>query len=149
MKARAFSLFMFLIFICGTCQAQVTETNTPIAMHYADILKNYMAFIKPRLATKQDLVKISKDYFDSLGYRLITIRIESTVQPKMTKSWKIPNCKLAVLPRVTCYLSSNGSNVDLRDQGDDYILIQNFDYDGRISGDPGLSVSVGITHQWE
>jgi hypothetical protein len=152
MKTTAFSLFLCLIFMSGTCHAQiegVKETNTPIALHYADILKNYIKFIKPKVATKEDLVKISKAYFDSLGYRLITIRIESAVQPKISKSWKIPNCKLAVLPRITCYLSSSGSNVELRDQGDDYVLIQNYDSQSGISGDPGLSISVGITHEWE
>jgi hypothetical protein len=44
----------------------------------------------------------------------------------VSRSWKIPGSKLAVLPRTTCYFSASGATVEMYDQGDDYVRIQNF-----------------------
>lgn len=146
----AVSILSFATIMGGRVHAQpltVRETDTPIARHYAKILDDYSAFIKPRLAGKGDLVKISLAYFDRLGYRLIAVSIRNTVEPKVSRTWKIPGVKLAVLPRITCFVSANGSTVEFYDQGDDYVRIQNFT-DGS-SGAPELYLSVGITHRWK
>src|SRR5512145_1164421 len=138
MKIKAIIFFLFAISLSGTGYAQpqfVRETNTPIALHYGNILKDYIAYIEPQLASNEDLVKISKLYFDKLGYRVILITIESTRAPKLTKSWKMPHTKLSVLPRMTCYLSEKDTTLELFDQGDDYIRIQN--YTGRTAAKPG------------
>lgn len=150
MMRKAVFLLLLAVFLGGGAHAQppfVRETNTPIALHYAKILNDYMIFIEPRLGAKEDLVKISREYFDRLGYRLILVTVHSTVKPKVSKSWKIPGSKLAVLPRMTCYTGAAGPTVELHDQGDDYVRIQNF-ADGTASG-PGVYVAVGITHRWE
>lgn len=125
----------------------VRETNTPIALHYANILKGYITFIKPNINTKNDLIKLSKEYFDHLGYRVVTISIKSTIPPKIHQSWKIPHSKMAVLPRMVCYVNNNEAMISLYDQGDDYILIQN--YTDQVSNDQGLFISVGLTHKWK
>lgn len=144
-------VFLLIIFItCVNIYAQpgpVRETNTPIVLHYADILKDYIAFIKPHLDAKNDLVMLSKKYFDRLAYRVVKISITTTVPPKINQSWKLPHSKMAVLPRMVCYVNKDGAMVSLYDQGDDYVLIQNFT--GQVSSDPGLFVSVGVTHQWK
>lgn len=143
--------FLFIIFItCINVYAQpgsVRETNTPIALHYAGILKDYIAFIKPHLNAKNDLVMLSKEYFDQLTYRVVKISITTTVPPKINQSWKLPHSKMAVLPRMVCYVNKDGATVSLYDQGDDYVLIQN--YIGQVSNDLGLFVSIGLTHQWK
>lgn len=151
MKIIACSLFVIILVTMGvSAHAQplfVKETNTPIALHYANILKDYIAFIKPKLNTKDDLIEISKAYFEKLGYRVITISISTTIPPRIHQSWKIPHSKLAVLPRMICSVSNNESTIQLHDQGDDYVLIQN--YVDQTSNDPGLFISVGLTHQWK
>jgi hypothetical protein len=150
MVCGAVGILLFAAITGGRGYAQppvVRETDTPIARHYAKILNDYSAFIKPNLGGKEDLEKLSHGYFDRLGYRLIAVSIRHTVEPKISKSWKIPGSKLAVLPRITCYVSANGSTVEFYDQGDDYIRIQN-----SIEGtpaDPGLYLSIGITHRWK
>jgi len=150
-KTIAGSLFLMIAFMMSVhAYAQPTlvkETNTPIALHYANILKGYITFIKPNLNTKNDLIKLSKEYFDQLGYRVVTISIEATLPPRIHQAWKKPHSKLAVLPRLTCYVSKNESTITLHDQGDDYVLIQN--HAGQTSNDPGLFISVGLTHRWE
>jgi hypothetical protein len=46
-----------------------------------------------------------------------------------------------------CHVSKNESTIELHDQGDDYVLIQN--YVDQTSIEPGLFISVGLTHQWK
>lgn len=133
--------------VCWAQPLTVQETNTPVALHYERILKDYIAFVTPRVNTGEDLVEVSRAYFEKLGYRLVTVSIEKTREPKFSASWKRPGSKLAVLPRMTCRLSAEGATVQLYDQGDDYVLIRNHS-DG-VSINPGLYVTVGITHQWE
>ena len=143
-------LLIIAVIMSVPCHAQPTmvkETNTPIALHYASILKEYITFIKPNLDTRNDLIKISKEYFDTLGYRVVRISIRTDTPPNIHQSWKIPHSKLAVLPRMVCYVSDNESTIVLYDQGDDYILIQNFS--DQKSNDPGLFISVGLTHRWQ
>jgi len=57
-KTIAGSLFLMIAFMMSVhAYAQPTlvkETNTPIALHYANILKGYITFIKPNLNTKND-----------------------------------------------------------------------------------------------
>jgi hypothetical protein len=149
-KTLSFSVLLALMMFPVICRAQpivVKETNTPIALHYERILKDYIAFITPKINTKENLIAVSKKYFEKLMYRVVTISIEKTTEPKFSKSWKKPNSKLAVLPRMICYLSSDSATLQLYDQGDDYILIKNHMDD--ISITPGLFITVGITHQWE
>jgi hypothetical protein len=133
--------------VCYAQSLLVKETNTPIALHYERILKDYIAFITPKMDTKEDLIKISRGFLEKLGYRVVTISIEKTTEPKISESWKKPDSKLAVLPRMICYLSAKGATVQLYDQGDDYVLIQN--HADKRSINPGLFVTVGITHQWK
>ncbi|OGP55650.1 MAG: hypothetical protein A2Y65_02740 [Deltaproteobacteria bacterium RBG_13_52_11] len=151
MKIITGSLLLIIVLIMSVnCHAQLTvvkETNTPIALHYANILKEYITFIKPNLNNRNDLIKISKEYFDKLGYRVVTISVETTIPPKILQSWKIPHSKLAVLPRMICHVSKNESTIELYAQGDDYVLIQN--YVDQTSIEPGLFISVGLTHRWQ
>ncbi|MBS1238572.1 MAG: hypothetical protein H6R39_232 [Deltaproteobacteria bacterium] len=125
----------------------IRETNTPVALHYASILNEYIAFIKPNLNAKNDLIKLSKEYFGKLRYRIVTISITTTIPPKFHQSWKIPHSKMAVLPRMVCYINNNDATISLYDQGDDYVLIQN--YTDQTSNDQALFISVGLTHQWK
>ncbi len=53
-----------------------------------------------------------------------------------------PGSKLAVLPRLTCWLSADSATVELYDQGDDYVLLRNRSVGISVDGD--LFVSVGI-----
>jgi hypothetical protein len=132
------------------CHAQpvfVKETDTPIALHYAHILKEYVTFILPKLGGRVNLVESTQAYFDRLGYRVVSIHIQKVTSPKVDESWKIPNAKLAVLPRMVCSQSAAGATIQLYDQGDDFILLQN--YVGDLSVNPGLFIVVGITHRWE
>lgn len=150
MKTLASSLLIGISMLVANCYAQpafVEETNTPIALHYAGILKEYVSFILPKLGSNENLLDTSKEYFNKMGYRVVTISIEKTTPPKTSASWKIPHSKLAVLPRMICYLSQSGATVQLHDQGDDYILLHN--HTDNVSINPGLFISVGITHQWE
>jgi hypothetical protein len=149
-KTLSFSVLLALMMFPVICRAQplvVKETNTPIALHYEGILKDYLAFVTPKINTEENLIAITKKYFEKLKYRVVTISIEKTTEPKFSKSWKKPNSKLAVLPRMICYLSANGATLQLYDQGDDYILIKN--HIDETSINPGLFVTVGITHQWQ
>ncbi len=151
MKNIFCGVFLFIIFItCVNVYAQpgsVRETNTPIALHYAGIFNNYIAFIKPHLNAKNDLVKLSKEYFDRLTYRVVKISITTTFPSKINQSWKLPHSKMAVLPRMVCYVNKNEATILINDQGDDYVLIQN--YTGQTSSNPGLFISVGLTHRWK
>jgi hypothetical protein len=125
----------------------IKESNTPIALHYAGILQDYIAFIKPKLHPKADLISITKTYFDSKDYRVVTISIHSDGPPKIDQSWKPPHTKLAVLPRMSCWVLPTESIVELYDQGDDYVMLHN--HMGETESDPNLRVSVGITHMWK
>lgn len=136
--------------LAADCHAQpvfVKETDTPIALHYAQILKDYVVFITPKLGERENLIESTQAYFGRLGYRVVSIHIHKVTSPKVDESWKIPNSKLAVLPRMICSLSAAGATVQLYDQGDDFILLQN--YTGDSSVHPGLFVAVGMTHRWE
>ncbi len=150
MKRAAAILLLLALLPGGAVCAQpplVRESDTPIALHYARIMNDYIAFIEPRLAGKEDPATLSRAYFERLGYRLIAVSIRTTREPRVSRSWKIPGSKLAVLPRTTCYVSASGATVEMYDQGDDYVRIQNFT-DG-APGEPGLYVSIGITHRWK
>ncbi|HOI74634.1 MAG TPA: hypothetical protein PLO63_10840 [Syntrophales bacterium] len=150
MKRAAAILLLLALLPGGAVCAQplfVRESDTPIALHYARIMNDYIAFIEPKLAGKEDPATLSRAYFERLGYRLIAVSIRTTREPRVSRSWKIPGSKLAVLPRTTCYVSASGATVELYDQGDDYVRIQNFT-DG-APGEPGLYVSIGITHRWK
>jgi hypothetical protein len=139
--------FLLMPAVCLARQLFVEETDTPIALHYGGILKDYIAFIAPMLDTGGAVIEASRGYFERLGYRVVRISIEKTTTPKLSVSWKKPHTKLAVAPRMVCSLSAGGTTVRLHDQGDDYVLLQNHG-DG-TSIHPGLFVTVGITHQWE
>jgi len=150
MKIILFSLLAVLVMFPAVCCAQpllVKETNTPIALHYDRILKDYIAFIAPKLNTEENVIAVTKQYFENQSYRVIKISIAKTTEPKMSKSWKIANTKLAVLPRMICSLSESGATVQLSDQGDDYVLLKN--HIDNVSINPGLFVTIGITHQWK
>ncbi|MFZ5570213.1 MAG: hypothetical protein ACOZF0_07405 [Thermodesulfobacteriota bacterium] len=125
----------------------VKETNTPIALHYGEILKGYLAFIQPKMDTDEELIEASKAYFNGMKFRLVKLSIEQAGRPGQSISWKIPHSKMAVLPRITCSLSPSGATVELYDQGDDYILLQHHTDKGAPR--PGLFISVGITHGWK
>jgi len=143
-------LLLFALLPGGAVFAQpslVRESDTPIALHYARIMNDYIAFIEPRLDAKEDPVTLSRAYFERLGYRLIAVSIRTTREPRVSRSWKTPGSKLAVLPRTTCYVSAAGATVELYDQGDDYVRIQNFTEGA--SANPGVYVSIGITHRWK
>ena len=149
-KTSVCCLFIGLVMLATDCRAQpifVKETDTPIALHYAQILKDYAAFITSKLGGQESLVGATQVYFNRLGYRVVSIRIQHEMQPGINESWRAANTKLAVLPRIICTLSAGGSTVKLYDQGDDFILLQN--NTGDSLANPGLYVAVGITHQWK
>lgn len=150
MKTILYSLLLVFFALSTDVHSEmiiIKETNTPIALHYAGILQDYISFIKPKLHPKADLISITKDYFNSKGYRVVTISIHSTTSPKLNQSWKPPHTKLAVLPRMICRVLPNEATVELFDQGDEFVLIQN--HTGQPSADTDLLVSIGITHMWK
>ncbi len=149
-KTSVCCLFIGLIMLATDCHAQpvfVKETDTPIALHYAQILKDYGAFITPKLGGPESLVDATQAYFNRLGYRVVSIRIQHVPQPGVNESWRAANTKLAVLPRMICTLSATGATVQLYDQGDDFILLQTEMGDSSVKA--RLYVAIGITHQWK